>query len=260
VTTSLTPAAAARVLFDQHVRGERFAPLLGIADRAAAYAIQRELVRLAVANGSVRAGYKIGLTSERMQAMCHIDSPIAGVIFGERVAPTGVTLSAAQYGRLALEFEIGLFVGTSLPRRAAPYAPDDVAGVVAAVCPAIEIVDDRQASYDALDVLSLIADNSWNAGAICGPRSATFPDLASLAGTVRRNGEVVDRGSGRDVLGHPLNVLAWLANHLNAVGDELRAGDLVMTGNVVTTKFVAPGERYAFELAGLGSVEVTIRP
>ena len=82
--------------------------------------------------------------------------------------------------------------------------------------------------------------------------------MASLAGTVRRNGEVVDRGSGRDVLGHPLNVLAWLANHLNAAGDELRAGDLVMTGDLVTTKFVVPGEHYAFELIGLGSVDVRI--
>jgi 2-keto-4-pentenoate hydratase len=258
VATSLTPAAAARVLFDQPARGERFAPLDGIADRDAAYAIQRELVRLGVAGGSVRAGYKIGLTSERMQAMCNIDSPIAGVIFAERIVPTGAELAAARYGRLALEFEIGLVLGADLPLRASPYAPAELAGAVAAVCPAMEIVDDRHASYEALDVLSLIADNSWNAGAVCGPRASTFPDLASLEGTVRRDGEVLDRGSGRDVLGHPLNVLAWLANHLNAGGDELRAGDLVMTGNVVTTKFVVPGEHYAFELDGLGSVEVRV--
>ena len=128
MTTSLTPAAAARALFDQHARGERFAPLPGIADRAAAYAIQRELVQLAAAGGSVRAGYKIGLTSERMQAMCDIDSPIAGVIFAERVVPTGTELSAARYDRLALEFEIGLVLGASLPRRTTAYAPADVAG------------------------------------------------------------------------------------------------------------------------------------
>ncbi len=81
MATSLTPAAAARVLFDQHTQGARFAPLGGIADRAAAYTIQAEFVRLAIAGGSVRAGYKIGLTSERMQAMCRIDSPIAEQIF-----------------------------------------------------------------------------------------------------------------------------------------------------------------------------------
>lgn len=33
-----------------------------------------------------------------------------------------------------------------------------------------------------------------------------------------------------------------------------------MTGNLVTTKFVAPGERYRFELAGSGRVEVSIVP
>jgi len=231
-----------------------------IADRAEAYAIQAAFVRRSLEGGSVRAGYKIGLTSERMQRMCNIDSPIAGVIFGERIHPTGTALSVARYGRLALEFEIGLFLGADLPARATPYEPRDVAAAVGAVAPAIEIVDDHNADYAALDVLALIADNSWNAGAICGPRSTAFADLATLEGTVRRDGVVLDRGSGRDVLGHPLNVLAWLANHVVAGGDALRAGDLVMTGNLVTTKFVAPGERYAFELAGLARVETEIVP
>jgi hypothetical protein len=31
-----------------------------------------------------------------------------------------------------------------------------------------------------------------------------------------------------------------------------------MTGSIVTTKFPASGERWRFELAGLGSVEATI--
>ncbi len=177
----------------------------------------------------------------------------------DRIVASGAEASsAARYGRLALEFEIGLLLGTSLPRRATPYAPADVAGAVAAICPAMEIVDDRDASYDALDVLSLIADNSWNAGAVRGPRRRRFPTWRRSKEPCAGNGEILDRGSGRDVLGHPLNVLAWLANHLNATGDELHAGDLIMTGNVVTTKFVVPGEHYAFELAGIGSVEVRI--
>lgn len=229
-------------------------------DLAAAYVRQAALVREALARGSRRGGYKIGLTSERMQRMCHTDAPIAGVIFAERIVSSGAALSAARYDRLALEFEIALVLGADVPARATPYAPADVAPAVAAIAPAIEIVDDRNADYATFDVRAVIADNSWNAGAVCGPRTAAFPDLATLEGTVYRDGAVLDRGSGRDVLGHPLNALAWLANHLVAEGERLRAGDLVMTGNLVTTKFVAPGERYAFELAGVGRVETEIVP
>ena len=226
---------------------------------AAAYAAQERLVRSTAGHRAwSRGGYKIGLTSLRMQQMCKIDSPIAGVIFRETIVPTGAALSAAAYGRLALEFEIGLVLGTGLGPRERPYTAADVAAAVASVCPAIEIIDDRNADYAALDVHALIAENSWNAGAVCGPAGAAIPDLAALEGTVRRDGEIIDRGAGRDVLGHPFNALAWLANHLNALGTELAAGELVMTGNLVTTKFVAPGETYRFELSGLGEVEARI--
>jgi 2-keto-4-pentenoate hydratase len=252
----------ARGLLDAHQRGVPFRSsdvLDGRGDVAGAYAVQRAFVRMLEArDGATRAGYKIGLTSERMQQMVKIGSPIAGVIFGERIAGSGVALSAARYGRLGLEFEIGLRLAHDLPARATPYTRSDVAAAVGSVSPAMEIVDDRQADYGALDVLSLIADNSWNAGAICGPPATVYPDLATLEGVVFKNGEHVDRGMGSDVLGHPLEALAWLANHLIAQGEFARAGDLVMTGSIVTTKFVAPGERYRFELAGLGSVEAQI--
>ena len=229
-------------------------------DVAAAYAAQRQLLAETERRTAWhRGGYKIGLTSARMQEMCKIDTPIAGVIFAETIVPSGAALAASAYGRLALEFEIGLRLGRELPPIGRPYALGDVADAVASVCPAIEIVDDRNADYAALDVHALIAENSWNAGAVCGAATAALPDLASLEGTVRRDGEVVDRGAGRDVLGHPLNALAWLANHLNALGERLRPGDLVMTGNLVTTKFVKPGETYRFDLSNLGSVAVTIR-
>ena len=58
-----------------------FAAAFGIANVADAYAVQREYVRLQMqARGAGAAGYKIGLTSKRMQEMCGIDSPIAGVV------------------------------------------------------------------------------------------------------------------------------------------------------------------------------------
>jgi 2-keto-4-pentenoate hydratase len=213
----------------------------------AAYDAQDRLVRsIQDRTGWTRGGYKIGLTSERMQAMCKIDSPIAGVIFRENIDPSGVRLSAAAYGRLALEFEIGLVMGPDLE--------------IASVCPAIEIVDDQNADYAALDIHALIGENSWNAGAVCGTAVTQIPNLATLAGIVSRDGEVIDRGAGRDVLGDPRNALAWLATHLDARGGRVAAGDLVMTGNLVTTKFVRPGETYRFELTGLGSVEVHVVP
>ena len=63
---------------------------------------------------------------------------------------------------------------------------------------------------------------------------------------------------GRDVLGHPFEPLTWLANHLAKTGEGLRAGEIVLTGSLVTTRFPTETETYEFELVGLGTVRVTI--
>ena len=71
------------------------------------------------------------------------------------------------------------------------------------------------------------------------------------------NGVEAGRGSGADVLGHPHNALAWLANHLAAEGKALRAGEIVLTGSLVKTVWLEAGDEVVMELAGLGSVVVT---
>jgi 2-keto-4-pentenoate hydratase len=110
-----------------------------------------------------------------------------------------------------------------------------------------------------MDVLSLIADNSWNAGMVMGEFRTTWPDLAAIEGIVFQDGSAIDRGHGRDVLSHPFYSVAWLAAHLDQTGEVLSAGDIVMTGNLVTTKFPISSSAYRFEVQGLGNVELLVR-
>ncbi len=255
-------AHTAATLLAEHRDGRNFWPFAqpsGIHDIAAAYAVQDAFVAAMMA-GLIgpRAGYKIGLTSKRMQEMCRIDTPIAGVVLPGRVHPSGTTLERGKFGRLGLEFEIGVRLGRDLPASAAPFDYATVAAAVDAVAPSVEIVDDRHCDYKTLDVLSLVADNSWNAGVVHGAFLTAWPDLAAVEGTVLLDGEKVDRGMGRDVLGHPFIPLTWLANHLAAAGTGLRAGEIVLTGSLVTTRFPTVPGKFRFELSGLGAVEVSV--
>jgi 2-keto-4-pentenoate hydratase len=253
-----TALKVAEKLIGEHQSGTRFRPF-AIANLDHAYAVQREYVRLQMQNRETEvAGYKIGLTSKRMQEMCKIDSPIAGVVLADRVHSSGTTLSASEYGRVGVEFEIAVRIGRDLSPDG-PLTLKDVTAAVDAVCPAIEIIDDRNADYGALEVRSLIADNSWNAGIVLGAFARPWPDLARIKGVVSLDGKVIDRGSGRDVLGHPFRAVVWLAGHLAGMGMRLRAGDVVMTGSVVTTKFPDGPAAYRFYTGGLGAVEVTLR-
>jgi 2-keto-4-pentenoate hydratase len=253
----------AEALVDEHRSGVKFrcfAARCGIAGPEQAYAVQREYVRLQTAERGVGpVGYKVGLTSKRMQAMCGIDSPVAGVVLEDRVHRSGASVAADAYGRAGLEFEIAVRLARDLRPDGRKLALADVAAAVDAVCPAIEIVDDRDADYSALEALSLIADNSWNAGIVLGAFARPWPDLEGIEGVVSIDRKVIDQGFGRDVLGHPFHSVAWLATHLAEMGPGLRAGDIVMTGNLVTTKFPDRSSAYRFAVAGLGAVDLSVR-
>jgi 2-keto-4-pentenoate hydratase len=133
-----------------------------------------------------------------------------------------------------------------------------VAEAVDRVCAAVEVVDDRNADYATLEALSLIADNSWNAGAVVGAFAKTWDKLEDASGIVWLNGQEIDRGYGRDVLGHPFVPLTWLANHLAAAGGALRAGDIVLTGSLIPTRFPKEPSAFRYELAGIGTVELAV--
>ena len=85
-------------------------------------------------------------------------------------------------------------------------------------------------------------------------RDPPAPDLLGVIGRALINGVEAGQGSGADVLGHPHNALAWLANRLAADGKGLRAGEIVLTGSLVKTIWLNAGDSVVMELAGLGSV------
>ena len=71
-----------------------------------------------------------------------------------------------------------------------------------------------------------------------------------MIGRALINGVEVGQGTGADVLGHPHNALAWLANHLAADGNSLRAGEIVLTGSLVKTAWLKAGDAVRMELEG----------
>lgn len=257
-------ARAARALFDAHQARETFADLPGDRqprDMDEAYAIQDELVALwqEAGRGTI-GGYKIGVTSPAIQAMVGLDQPIVGAVFAPTIQSSPGTVRGAEYGRLGIECEIAVKIGRDLPPAGAPFDRAALAEAVDACMAAFEVIDDRDADYRRLNALSLIADNSWNAGVVLGPEMREWRalDLAAVAGALTVNGEAAGEGVGGDALGHPLDSAAWLANNLAGRGRTLAAGMIVMTGSIIATKFPKPGDEARFAVAGLGEGAVRV--
>ena len=98
----------------------------------------------------------------------------------------------------------------------------------------------------------------FGAGIVLGTPNRDFEniDLSSIKGEMRVDGESVGTGTGADILGHPLNALAWLANHRIVLGKPLRAGEIVTLGSLVKSVFFDAPAEVEIELEHLGRVAV----
>lgn len=248
----------AQILARARLDGMRLAGLPDAArprDEAEGYRVQEAVHGILSAGGfGAIAGHKIGCTTAVMQQFLGIDHPCAGGVFATRVFRDALALPFDAFLHVGVETELAVVLERDLPPRGVPYSVDDVRAAVGAIATAIEIVDDRWDDYRRVDTPTLIADDFFNDASVLGPlrRFDRALDLAALRGVTRVNGVEAGRGSGTDVLGGPLNALAWLANHLAARGPGLRAGEFVSTGSVVQTQWIARGDRVEIEIEGLG--------
>jgi 2-keto-4-pentenoate hydratase len=236
-------ARIARHIFDGHERRRRFERLrrdLAPASLAEAYEVQDEVHRLFRAAGwGELAGHKIALTSKAVQDLCGVDQPAGGAIFARTVHTAPATVRLAEFMHLGLEFELGVRLGAGLP--------------------ASELIEDRGADYGDLDAASILTDKCWCGGVVLGPEVADWRRLDLTAAPVQLvwNGEVVDEGVTGAAMGHPFEGLAWLANLLASRGRAMRAGEIVITGSALRTRFPKAGDEITYRIEGLA--ETTVR-
>jgi 2-oxo-3-hexenedioate decarboxylase/2-keto-4-pentenoate hydratase len=227
------------------------------------YAVQAALHPLLTADGlGPVVGHKIGCTTPVMQAYLGIPNPCAGGVFAATVHHGAARLRVRDYVRVGVECEIGVRLGADLPPAAAPFDRERAGAAVQACFAAMEIVDDRYRDFRALGVATLIADDFFNAGCILGPPVPDWRrlDLPALRGATRLEAAEVGRGEGRAIMGHPLEALAWLANLRAGLGLGLRAGEFVLLGSLVETRWLEPGDAVSVRVEGLGEVRAELAP
>ncbi|MGE4062900.1 MAG: 2-keto-4-pentenoate hydratase [Rhodospirillaceae bacterium] len=227
------------------------------ASEAAAYKVQ-DAASLILSDSGFGAviGYKIGCTAAAMQKYLGIDRPCAGYMYRASMRADGVTLARKDFIRPGVECEIAVTLSAPLQVQDTPFDREQVGRAVGCVHAAIEIVDERYEDWRSLDAATLIADNFFHAGVILGPPVYDWRqlDLAAVAGVTRVNGVEKGRGRGADVMGHPLEALAWLANHCAARGRDIPAGSIICLGALMSVQWLSPGDHAEIELDGLGKL------
>lgn len=229
-------------------------PLNELASRADAEAFQMATVR---ALGGEACGYKIGATSVEVQQLLNCRIPIYAPILREDVLPSGATFRIPA-GLLGIECEFGFRMGHDFPISA---KISDIAALRSAIAEcfvSLEIVGRRVDTDVPLNEVSSIADYALDVAVVRGNPIHNWErqDLAVMPVRAVLDGVTVASGTGAMVLGHPLNALLWLAEALNKRGDQLRSGEIILTGTCTGVTKVAPGQSFSGYFADLPPVQV----
>ena len=230
---------------------------------AEAYQVQEAFLDLLGTSRGPLGGYKIAYTSDALRRLRGIHSPCAGGMFATTIQDSPATFRSADYVKLAIECEVAVRIGTEVPVAQAPYSRDSLARYIEFLAVAFEMIDMREAApgsgQDAVAIAG-ICTNIFNAGAVLGPavRDWQSIDLAASPGVMRINGTEVGKGLGADVMGHPLEPLAWLANMLAERGIPLPAGTTVITGSIIPPQPLRAGDTATIAIGGLGEAHVTV--
>ena len=231
-------------------------PTMEIAD---SYAIQREWVKLKVAEGRVIKGHKIGLTSRAMQVSSQITEPDYGALLDDMFFRDGSDIPVGRFILPRVEVELAFVLGK--PLRGPGVTIFDVLMATDYVVPALEIIDARIEQADRVTkaprkVLDTIADNAANAGMVMGgrPVKADAHDLRWVGALLYKNGVIEESGLAAAVLNHPANGVAWLANKLSAHDEELAAGEIVLAGSFTRPVAGAAGDVFHADYGPLGSI------
>lgn len=233
-------------------------PQMTMAD---AYEIQSVWVEMKRVAGDPVVGWKIGLTSKAMQAALNIDIPDSGVLLASMVMPNGYAVPKGRFIQPRIEAELAFVMA----RDVAPDAtPAEILAATDYVAPAIEVLDTRILRQDpqtkkTRSVLDTIADNAANAGIVMGDarRGMSAEDLRWAGAIVSRNGEVEETGLGAGVLGDPLLSMSWLAQRLGAYGDQIKAGQVVLSGSFIRPVECPSGSDILADFGPLGQVSIS---
>ncbi len=259
------PSQATMETFAQGLlAGRPQGPIAGMTSLADGQCAQNRIVALLIPHFGRPVGYKVGLTNPTAQQRFGTTHPVTGIIYEATLrAHSGDTVPAA-FGAVPT-VEADLLVRVS--NEAINDARDHMAVLrnIDQVIPFIEMPDlALSGGFDGPNLLAI------NVGARLGVSGAPIPvvvseDFAARLGTMTvslaSDQRELARAPGTALLGHPLNVLPWLAQDLASRGQRLRVGDIVSLGGFSPAVPSEAGRTYTVRYDNLlaAPVEVSVR-
>jgi 2-oxo-3-hexenedioate decarboxylase len=232
-----------------------------------AYRATAAVRQMRESRGERPVGRKIGFTNRAMWIEHGVRAPIWGYVYDTTVrgiAEIDKTFSLAGLAEPRIEPEIvfGLAAAPApgMDERALLACVDWVAHgfeIVHSIFPGWTFsAPDTVAAFGLHGALLVGARHSVAA------RPAHWSErLSTFAIELKRDGMVIERGRGSNVLGGPLSALRHLVDLLanDPVNPPLAAGEIVTTGTLTLAQPAAPGETWTTRLTGIALGPLRVR-
>ena len=248
--------------------GRQVAPFLtrfpGL-DLNSAYAVAAKVRSMRERAGEISRGRKIGFTNRNIWSEYGVYAPIWGYMYDRTVHELAglSTFPLESFAEPRIEPEI-IFGLSSAPR--ADMGPEQLERCIDWVAQGFEIV---QSAFPAWRFTAAdgVAACGLHGALLIGARQK-LDGAGSLAAALQtfeielyRNGELADRGAGRNVLDGPLFALNHLVDVLaqDRFNPPLSAGEIVTTGTLTRALPIQAGETWTTKLSGLALEGAAVR-
>ncbi|SFR69548.1 2-oxo-3-hexenedioate decarboxylase [Agromyces sp. CF514] len=261
----MTAAAAFAAALDRAQRTTT--PITNLAPDAAiglgtAYAAQHALIARRLARGERVTGVKLGFTSRAKAAQMGVDDVIIGTLTDAMRIEDGGTFDVRSAIHPRIEPEVAYLLGVDLdPLDDGPADPAtaDLLAAIAAVAPALEVIDSRYRDFRfSLD--DVVADNASAAAYAIGPwrRPAEAGPLGNRAVRLELDGRLAQTGSTSAILGDPARAVAAARRLARLHGFVLPAGSVLLAGAATAAVPLAGHSLAEATVAGLGHASLRV--
>lgn len=214
---------------------------------------QRTHVAVAESEGAVQSGWKAGFGAPLWQERLALHAPLVGTLLDRTRRDPGCTIAIGTWQDARAEAELAVLLGEDVPPEA---SPQQARAAVAAVAPAIELVD---LSTPPTSPSEALATNLYHRFWLTGTFTELAPGaaLSDLAAHVRAMD--VDSGPLDDLealTGRAGDTLAEIARLGAQHGRGLERDDIVLLGSIIPPVAVQPGGSMRYTLGNAQPIEV----
>jgi 2-oxo-3-hexenedioate decarboxylase len=232
-----------------------------------AYTVEAELARRRHAAGHATAGRKVGFANKALWRVMGLGTVVWASMYDDTVHHAATNDTSVPIGRMfSPKIEPEIVMKLKAPLGAGVAALEAVEWIALG----FEVIDCPFPDWK-FQPVDFVAAYGFHAALVVGTPmrvdSGMIPPLTEALSrfTVRllRNGELAEEGSGRHVLRSPALCVAELASAVASRpgAAPLAAGEVISTGTLTTSRFIAAAETWTAEVEGLDlpplSVHVT---